>query len=275
VQYRNIFRATNGGTDATDIGICARPDQWYTNFKDLEVCDSEKDCRKVGDACNYQWGRSSFATCGVAAAADKNGGNCTTDSDCAGDLRCVRRVNDAQTAYEFKCTDLSKLKTVGEACTDATQCKSQICLDSELRGPASGRRTMCAAPCGLTTSCGENQACVTVTQDDNSTEPTGDDSLVGFCVPRGPSTNSQVCKADADCRVANTACDVATGQCFDTTAHLGDFCNGDDRCPQGAICEAEDRICVIAGCDPGVATSCPEGTACLKGRGPIYNCTVP
>jgi hypothetical protein len=145
-----------------------------------------------------------------------------------------------------------------------------MCWDSELRTPAQGRLTFCAAACTTSEQCGPGIACKVLSQHTNSTEPTGDDSLQGWCVPRGPSTSRNACKADGDCRAG--LCETQTGQCYDPEAGLGDVCRGDDECPQGAICEEEDRVCVIPGCDPEDAEACPEGAVCAKGRGPVFNC---
>jgi hypothetical protein len=252
------------------VPMCAKK-EYLAQYYGRDVCESESDCTALGEGCSFMWGRSSLGWCRVQTAANTNGTRCQNDAGCRLTERCVG-APDGQTAY---CTDVSKLKAVGSACAANEDCRSGLCLDSDRRGPASGRNTFCSAPCNDTLDCNEGMACRTLPFSDltgNFFPVQPDlDSRVGLCVSLAPSAKSAICAKDADCP-KGLSCDMDSGNCRDQTAALGDTCRLEEHCPSGTVCDFDLRRCVIPGCDPAMPTSCPDGTICQKGLGPVSNC---
>jgi hypothetical protein len=90
----------------------------------------------------------------------------------------------------------------------------------------------------------------------------------GECIPG--------CLQDSDCMTPGTVCSVCTQTCVPrglASAHVGDACQADSECPNGAFCVALSRTATVGyctyDCDPTGGTAacgCPTGSVCGVSR---------
>lgn len=143
-------------------------------------------------------------------------------------------------------------------------------------------------PCDLL-ACDGGTTCTTV--------PNGPSACVRWCNPNsaGSCPTASVCSSntlyasppngecipgclqDSDCLTAGTVCSLCTQSCVPrgtATARVGDACQADSQCPNGAFCIALSHAATVGyctyQCDPaggaGPACNCPTGSVCGVSR---------
>ncbi len=136
------------------------------------------------------------------------------------------------------------------ACTDSSTVTGGAC-ESDLQCPLAGTRCdVDAARC----VCATDEAC----------------EAGSFCNSAGVCQVQSGCSTNAECREADTYCDLTTGECLaGPSLVVGANCGLATHCPFGTLCEAGS---CVAGCfDDG---DCPLGIACIDGACTEGVCSV-
>jgi hypothetical protein len=170
-------------------------------------------------------------------------------------------------------------KSLGTACTAATDCRSNQCYDHDFH-VYGGQRTFCSGPCNVNSDCGPDQGCVRLLAGDNGsgTDPL-DDLVVGYCRTLFSPLAATGCASDAACvalQNGSDTCDVTHGLCYRKAAVAGTACTRDTDCELGGACSVGARFvggyCQTFGCDAAATSgvnACPgTNSACAQRGGP-------
>jgi hypothetical protein len=187
------------------------------------------------------------------------------------------------------------VREIGEACTDASECKSGACLaepgfaenacSAECSDAAPcpegavcakyGEASMCFAACGQDADCREKHVCegkacrAPCTQDVQCPAP--QKCFSGHCKPNcvddadcGTDKRCQekkclpLCRKDAEC-LPGEACEVSSGRCTPKPGKkMGETCSQDKECATG-YCLPTRRLCSISCAG---STACPSDYTC-------------
>lgn len=207
------------------------------------ACESDEECGD-GEFCD----ESGFCAPGCGDDADCPEGQTCQDNVCAG-LACAEDADcpedqfcdEALEACDFGCRD-------DEGCEDG-----QICLDNSctegcredgdcLAGTYCEEETSaCEQGCRSDDECLEDESCLPVEIDEEGT-------VRQRCVPTP-------CSQDVDCPDAEF-CDIPE----DADEGVCAFGCRQGGCPEGQLCDTEDRVCVEEPCEG--TEDCPEGSYC-------------
>jgi len=246
------------------------------------LCRNDADCPNDARCLEYPapLPNGTHAEVGMCTPASKIAATaCARESDCAATEGCV--AGGARTSLTV-CKPTAGTKSVGQACTGPTDCRSGTCYDRLFQLKGLQNRTYCSAVCGVNSDCGADQVCARLVLNNNGTtaDPT-DDVVVGACqtlfVPIGVSG----CGLDSDCvglpaPNQSDACDAVHGLCYRREAVPGSSCTKDTDCSLGGVCSTGTRFpggyCQTTGCDPqatsGVDFCVGSASVCSSRGGP-------
>jgi len=265
--------------DALCIEADAAPGQPFCSA----LCRADADCPTDAYCLEYKSAtlpKGSYVNLGFCTPKAKIAGKaCARESDCAADQGCVG--TGARTNL-LTCQKAGGAKSLGEACTDAAQCRSGQCFDRAFH--VAVNRAFCSGICAKSSDCGADQRCARVVLGNNGTpaDPR-DDVVVGLCQSLFVPVAGDGCQADAGCTAGGAdTCATKYGLCYKAGAPSGAPCTADQGCELGAVC-VTDRFpggyCQTFGCAVGAAVgavdSCPGANAACAQRGgdqPLRSC---
>jgi hypothetical protein len=200
---------------------------------------------------------------------------CMRESGCPAGQGCV--LYGARTSLRI--CRAGGPKSLGEACTAASECRSRECYDREFHVSGGQNRAFCSGACNVNSDCGPDQGCVRLVVGNNGTagDPL-DDLVAGYCRTLFVPLAATGCQSNANCvalQNGSDACDLAHGLCFKSTAAPGSACTTETDCPIGGECSMGPRFlggyCQTFGCS-ATATSgvdlCPGNSTCAQRGGP-------
>ena len=249
------------------------------------LCRNDGDC-PTGSAClEYQQAlpNNSYALVGECTPVTLIPGTvCTSESACPAGQGCV--IFGARTIV--RTCKAGGTKSIGEACTGPTQCRSGECYDRNFSVGSANTRALCSGVCAKNSDCGTDQRCVVEVLGNNGTiDDPFDDVVVGYCRSLFAPTIAGACQNSGECvtqgKGADT-CDPTYGICYKASAIIGGACATDDACGLGQTCALGPTFaggaCVLQGCAPAGATGtdvCP-GTRSTCGQRvsdePLFRC---
>jgi hypothetical protein len=250
------------------------------------LCRADQDCPTDAYCLEYRsqtLPKGSYVNVGYCTPKAKISATfCARESDCPANQGCV--VDGARTNLVV-CKQVGGTKSLGDACGDASECRSGDCFtrDFQLFGP--GSRAYCSGLCGQNSDCSADQRCTRIVLANNGTpfDPS-DDTVVGYCQTLYTSTAAAACQADTDCTTAGAdTCSTKYGLCYKTGAATGAACTADPGCDLGAVCSTgvdfPGGYCQTFGCAPGATAgavdACPGADSTCSQRGadvPLHAC---
>ncbi|MDQ3036070.1 MAG: hypothetical protein M3Y87_26955 [Myxococcota bacterium] len=170
--------------------------------------------------------------------------------------------------------------SVGAECSSAADCTGAA--DACVSDPGFLPNGYCTLSCLGGVECPEGSSCVQIDRtqafcfDDCDPEATERQCRAGYgCSNPGPMSPPPICVGgctdDSDCPTG-LLCDRnggLAGACYSPDASFGDACEGDESCPMGGFCYAENfsgwpgGACVSFGCDVASNTGCSGDSQCL------------
>jgi hypothetical protein len=252
-----------------------------------QLCRNDADCPSMGRCLEYQTPPLTDGRRGLI-------GMCTPEMKITGTI-CVR---EAQCPAGQGCVNYGGrttlricraggAKSLGTACTAASECRSGECYDRDFHVSGGQNRAYCSGACGVNSDCGPDQTCQRLVVGNNGTpaDPL-DDLVVGYCRTLFVPVATTACATDANCvarQNGSDTCDVVHGLCFRGAAVPGDACTSETDCPLGGDCSMGPRFtggyCQTFGCDQAATTgvdACPGPSSICAQRGgpdePISAC---
>jgi hypothetical protein len=271
--------ATSCGSDALCV---AAPDA--SKFCS-RLCRADADC-PTDSYCLEQRSaplpKGSYVNLAFCTPKAKIGAKvCAREADCAADEGCV---SYGARSGLLVCKKTGGTKSLGDACTAGSQCRSGECYDRAFRLPAMGARAYCSGNCKVNSDCSPDQRCTRIVLANNATpaDPR-DDVVAGYCETLYVPAANAGCKQDADCTADGAdICEKKYGLCYKKGAATGTPCTADVGCDLGAVCMTGQRFkggyCQTFGCATGAKTgvdACPGATATCGQRAsdaPIRAC---
>jgi hypothetical protein len=249
------------------------------------LCRADGDCPVDAYCLEYKSAalpNGSFVNLGMCTPKGKiNGTVCTSEAGCPADQGCV---SYGARSHLLICKKIGGAKSMGEACTAASECRSGECFDREFHVPAAGNRAYCSGNCAKNSDCSADQRCVRVVLTNNNTPADPfDDVVAGYCQALFVPAATAACKDDGDCTVTGATCSTKYGLCYKAGVATGAPCTGDQGCEFGAVCATglrfPDGYCQTTGCAAGVAAgsvdACPGVTSVCSQRAsdePLHAC---
>ena len=216
-------------------------------------CEEQGDCRSPLDCSND--------ICGGKGAACQN----NDDSSCGSDLVCIGQ-------------QCNKPSLEGQACFEAGDCLSQVCIASKCKAAPAGSGEQCDLgqdhDCKGDFNCGSDQMCGGVDAacaNNLNTLCTGDLMCI-FEKCAAPQPKGAACEDHSDCRdgrcifgKCNTQQDT-DGSCENSSDCIGDIACSGGRCGgRNAACTTSEMCAHYLFCWNGACVPpLPNGAACLE-----------
>jgi len=256
-----------------------------------QLCRNDADCPSMARCLEVQTpaltdGRRPLI--GMCTPETKIAGTiCQREAMCPPGQGCV--LYGARTS--LKICRAGGAKSLGTACTAASECRSGECYDRDFLVSAgtgaNANRAYCSGACQVNSDCGPDQSCARLVVGNNGTvDDPLDDLVVGYCKTMFVAHLSMACATDAGCVALNNGsdtCDVTHGLCYRKAAVPGSACTGDTGCPVDGTCTMGPRFeggyCQTFGCDQAATSgvnACPGTNSICTQRGgpdePISGC---
>jgi hypothetical protein len=243
------------------------------------LCRNDADCPTSAICLEHQTPpapNGSPAVIGMCVPLTKIAGTaCMKESDCPAGMGCD--LYGQRTGYRI--CRAGGPKSLGEACTASTDCRSGACYDRTFHVSGGTNRTFCSGTCRASSDCGADQICTRLVVSNNGTPDDALDDLVsGYCQSLFPPVATNDCGADSDCvgrQDGSDTCDLAHGLCYKKAAVPGSACTRDTDCGIGATCTTGVRFpngyCQLFGCSPDATSgvdACPGSRSTCAQRGP-------
>jgi Dickkopf N-terminal cysteine-rich region len=253
-----VKTAGAAGMRCKNDALCIAAPGAPTDLFCSQLCAADADCATGAYCLEYKsetLPNGSYVNLGFCTPKSKiTGAACTREADCTATQGCLSY--GARTNL-LTCQNATGTKSMGDACTDATQCRSGECYDREFKLYATGNRDYCSGHCSKNSDCAADQRCTPIVLSNNDTPSNPfDDVVAGYCQTLFTTTVASACKANGDCTTDGAdTCDVVHGLCYKATATTGTPCTGVAGCAVGAVCSTGPRFpggyCQAYGCATG------------------------